>query len=123
MTKNALQVVQAFQESLSAGNSDWKELLTDDVTFKGPDNTVVGKEDNIKLNLEWAEMVNSYDPINLFGGETHVSMEGTYHVTSPTGQKIQIDTAEVYEVENEKISRIRVYYDGEEFRKAFAVSA
>ena len=118
MTKTALEIVQAFQEGIGT-NETWKELMHDDITFKGPDNTHVGKEANIKLNLEWAEMVRAYDPILAFGNDEYAHLEGTYHVDSPDGKAIQIDTAELYEIKDGKIKNIRVYYDGEEFRKAF----
>ena len=48
-----------------------------------------------------------------------VSLEGKYFVKTPTGNTINFDASEVYEVNNGKIKNIRIYYDAEEFRNEF----
>ena len=115
----ALETVQAFQVSMGSGTNDWENLVTDDITFKGPVDQVSGKEKFIKLNKGFFPMVRGYEPLNAFGNDTFVSLEGTFKVATPKGNEITLQMAEVYTVENNKIKNIRVYYDAEEFRNEF----
>jgi len=120
MKKTALETVQAFQMSMGSGNSDWADMVSDNITFTGPVDQVKGKEAFIELNNNFFPMVRGYEPLNAFGNDTHASLEGTFKVATPKGNEIALHMAEVYTVENGKIQSIRVYYDAEEFRKEFA---
>lgn len=119
MSKTALETVQAFQMSMGSGTNDWTEMISEDVTFKGPVADVKGKLDFIELNKGFFPNVKGYELLNSFGNETFASLEGTFKVATPKGNEIELEMAEVYTVENGKIQSIRVYYDAEEFRKEF----
>ena len=41
-------------------------------------------------------------------------------VQMPSGKTIQLDITEWYEIKDRKISKIKIYYDAEEFRKEIA---
>jgi limonene-1,2-epoxide hydrolase len=122
MTKTALQIVESFQQSLGAGTNDWEQLFAEDIVFKGPVDTVKGKTANIELNKNFMPLVKEYKPLNMFEGENFVSLEGIYVVETPSEKTINLNTSEVYEVINNQIKNIRIYYDAEEFRKEFAVN-
>ena len=116
----ALEIVQAFQMSLGSGTNEWENLVTDDVSFKGPVDHVSGKEKFIELNKGFFPSVRGYEPLQSFGNDTLASLEGTFKVATPKGNEIALQMAEVYAVENGKIKSVRVYYDAEEFRKEFS---
>lgn len=119
MNKTALETVEAFQMSMGSGTNEWKNLIAEDITFKGPVDQVSSKEAFIQLNNGFFPMVRGYEHLNSFGNETFASVEGTFRVATPKGNEIELEMAEVYTVEDGKIQSIRVYYDAEEFRKEF----
>ena len=116
----ALETVQAYQMSMGSGTNEWENLITDDITFKGPVDRISGREQFIELNKGFFPMVRGYEPLNSFGNDNFASLEGTFKVATPKGNEIALQMAEVYSVENGKIKSVRVYYDAEEFRKEFS---
>lgn len=120
MTKKALQIVQEFQQSIERGTDDWQNLFAEDVIFKGPVDTVIGKKANIELNKNFFPLVKEYKPKTHFEQGKWVCLEGTFVVNTPAGNTLTMDMAEIYEIVDEKIQNMRVYYDAEEFRKEFS---
>lgn len=120
MTKTALEIVQTFQQSMGNGTNEWENLFTDDITFKGPVDTVTGKEANIELNKGFFPMVKGYEPISHFEQGNLVALEGIFTIATPKGNIIKLEMAEIYEIKEGKIQNIKVYYDAEEFRTEFA---
>ncbi len=120
MTKSALQIVQDFQQSMGAGGSEWENLFSEDIIFKGPVDTVIGKSANIELNKGFMPLVQNYEPKSMVEQGNVAVLEGTYTIATPTGKTIELETAELYEVSDGLIQNIRIYYDAEEFRKEFA---
>lgn len=118
-TKTAMQTVQSFQMSLGNGTTEWMDLVSENVTFKGPVADVKGKKDFIELNVGFLPSVRGYEPINSFEQGNFACLEGLYKIASPKGNEIEFVMAEVYTVEKGIIQGVRVYYDAEEFRKEF----
>lgn len=119
MTKTALETVQHFQQSMGSGGDEWESLMAEDIVFKGPIDTVEGREANIQLNKGFMPMVQGYAPINAFTAGAYATLEGTYTISTPSGGTMSFTAAEVYEIKAGKIQNIRIYYDAEEFRKEF----
>ncbi len=119
---NALEVVQKFQESMGSGNDDWQNMFDEDIMFKGPVDTVKGIEANIELNKNFLPLMAGYEPLNMIEKDNYVVLEGKYLVNAPSGRTINLETSETYEVKNDKIRNIRIYYDAEEFRKEFGLT-
>ena len=120
MTKTALEIVQTFQQSMGSGTSEWETLFAEDIIFKGPVNTVIGKEANIELNKNFFPLVKGYEPISHFEQGNFVALEGVFTVATPKGNTIKLEMAEIYEIKEGKIQNMRMYYDAEEFRNEFA---
>lgn len=120
MAKTALEIVQNFQQSLGGGTEDWKDLFSETVTFKGPVETCVGKAENIELNKNFFPLVRGYEHISAFEQGKYVSLEGVLSVATPNNKVIKLNLVEIYEIEEELIQNIRIYYDAEEFRKEFS---
>ena len=122
MTQSALEVVQTVKQSMAGGTDKWQGLLADDITFRGPVVTNVGKEDYIQGNKDFFPLVKGYTPVSEFGQGDKAAFEGVLTLSTPTGGTIDLKTVEIYEVKDGKIQNHKAYFDAEEFRKEFAPS-
>ncbi|MBU0697728.1 MAG: nuclear transport factor 2 family protein, partial [Bacteroidetes bacterium] len=98
--KTALQTVQSFQMSMGTGTNEWMDLVSENITFKGPAADVKGKKDFIELNKGFFPMVRGYEPINAFEQGNYACLEGKFEVATPKGNEIVLLMAEIYTVEN-----------------------
>ncbi|MCB0711460.1 MAG: nuclear transport factor 2 family protein [Ignavibacteriae bacterium] len=120
--ESGMQILENFQSSLQSGNDLWKELIADDVRFEGPVDQVTGKENFIQLNERFFPMVRGYEFLRGLEGENSVSTEVKFKVATPDDGELDIHMAEFYDFEEGKIKQIKVFYDAEEFRKAFGIT-
>ena len=90
MTKTALEIVQTFQQSMGSGTNEWENLFATDIVFKGPVDTVKGKEANIELNKGFFPRVKGYEPISHFEQGNFVALEGIFTVGTPKGNTIKL---------------------------------
>jgi limonene-1,2-epoxide hydrolase len=120
MADSALQTVEQYQQLLGSGSDAWTDLITDDVSFVGPVMRVQGKQELVELNRSFLGFMKGYEPISSFDKGVMALLEGVFTLQAPSGKIIQLQMAEVYEVEQGKIRCIRIYYDAEEFRKEFS---
>ncbi|MDH5544420.1 MAG: nuclear transport factor 2 family protein [Gammaproteobacteria bacterium] len=121
MTTPSTQVWQAFMQSMQAGDNHWQSLVSDDVVFTGPVEQVRGKDDFIKLNLDFFKMVVAYDLHHQAAGENTVATEGTIKIKSPKGNELAFDLAEFYNIKDGKIQSVSIYYDPREFIQEFSM--
>ncbi len=120
MANSALQTVGQYQQLLGSGSDAWTDLITDDISFVGPVMQVEGKQELVELNRSFFGFMKGYESISRFEQGDMALLEGVFTVQGPSGKTIQLQMAEVYEVEQGKIRSIRIYYDAEEFRKEFS---
>ena len=120
MKKTALEVVNAFQQSLGSGNCEWENMISENISFIGPVDQVQGKQAFIELNKGFFPKVRGYEPKTAFDSGEYVCLEGIFKVATPNENVISLNMAEVYVVNEGKIQNVRVYYDAEEFRKEMA---
>ena len=118
--KTALETVQNFQQWLGSGDERWQDLFAEDISFKGPVDQIAGKTAFVELNKNFMPLVEKYESKTMFATDDKVVLEGIYSVNSPGGKIIDLETAEIFEVSDGLIQKIRIYYDAEEFRKEFA---
>lgn len=121
MDKKAEQVWQAFMQSLGEKTDVWQNLLADDISFTGPVMHIQGKEAYIKTTLDFFQMVKDFQLHRYAAGDTLVATEESFTVTTPSGSELMLDVAEFYEVQDGKIQSVKIYYDAEAFRQAFAM--
>ena len=121
MTKQAFQVWQEFSGSMQEGNKHWQDLVSDDIVFTGPVQQVKGKDNFIKLNLDFFKIVTGFDIHRHASGDGTVATEGTIKVKSPMGKEIAFDLAEFYNIEDGKIKSVSIYYDPREFVQEFSM--
>jgi len=112
-----MQVFQAFGEGMMSGTDSWKDVLADDITFTGPAAQVSGIDDFEKLNKSFISMVRGNRMKKAIEADEYVVTQIEIDVAMPSGKTITLDMNEWYEIKNDKIQSIKVYYDAEEFRR------
>jgi hypothetical protein len=120
MKKTPMQVFQAFGEGLMSGTDSWKSVIADDIIFSGPVDQVKGLEAFTKLNEGFLPMVRSNRMKNMVEAGDFVITQVEMDVQMPSGKTISLDMNEWYEIKEDKIQSIKVYYDAEEFRREAA---
>ena len=116
MKKTPMQVVQAFGAGMMSGTDSWKDVIADDIVFTGPVDQVNGFEAFCKLNESFMGMIRGNKMNRALEAENFVITQIEVDVAMPSGKTITLDMNEWYEVKNDKIQSIKVYYDADEFR-------
>jgi limonene-1,2-epoxide hydrolase len=117
MKKTPMQVVQAFGAGMMSGTDSWKDVIADDIVFTGPVDQVSGFEAFCKLNEGFMSMIRGNKMNRAVEAENFVITQVEVDVAMPSGKTITLDMNEWYEVKDDKIQSIKVYYDADEFRK------
>lgn len=106
-------LIQRYYDSLDQKDNKWQELWSEDAVFSDASQTLNAKGK--------AAVIQSFTPFLM--GVSHVKIkqlivDGTnacaiahYGYTNPKGEKMSQDVAEVWEVENEKLSQLTLYFD------------
>lgn len=115
--KTATEVFNGFMQGLSSGTESWKQFVSDDIVFEGPIDRVEGIVGFEKLNANFFPMVRNHQIKRLIESDNTVVTEIDCTVEFPSTSTLDFSMAEFYNIENEKIQSIRVFYDAEEFRK------
>ena len=116
MKKTPMQVVQAFGAGMMSGTDSWKDVIADDIVFTGPVDQVHGFDAFCKLNESFMGMIRGNKMNRALEAENFVITQIEVDVAMPSGKTITLDMNEWYEVKNDKIQSIKVYYDADEFR-------
>lgn len=119
MSKSALEILQAFQQSMASQTKEWMDLMDENIIFQGPVDTVKGKEANINLHIEFGKLVRGHKQLSLTAEENTVATQVIIKVETPSNNIIDLDIAEFYTMENGKIKFLKIYYDPTEYKKEF----
>jgi predicted ester cyclase len=117
----AEEIWGAYAQSMQQQNENWKDLLSEEVTFQGPAAKANGKEEYIKVTEDFFGMVRGANMKRYVANETLVATEVEIKVATPKGNEIILDMTEFYEIIDGKIRSVKVHYDAEEFRKEFEI--
>lgn len=117
MTKTSMEVVQEFGQGLASGTDIWTKLVSENITFTGPVDQVKGKEAFVKLNNDFMPMIRGHEMKNAVEAGNFVVTQIVMDVEMPNGKIVKLDMSEWYEVKDNKIESVKVYYDAEEYRK------
>ncbi|MEO9967407.1 MAG: nuclear transport factor 2 family protein [Reichenbachiella sp.] len=117
MNSTAIEVFQSFGEGMMSGTDVWKDYLADDINFIGPVDQVQGKEAFITLNESFMPMMRGSKMHQIIEKDNWVITQVAFDVAMPSGQTITLEMSEWYEIKDNQIQSIKVYYDAEEFRK------
>ena len=122
MSKNAEQIWQAFMQSMKENTSTWQKLLADDFHFSCPAKPSQNKAEYIQTTLDFFQMVKDTQLLRYVSTDSAVAVEINFTVVTPSGGDLSFDVAEFYEVQNGKIKSVKIYYDTDAFRQAFATA-
>ncbi len=117
MEKSPMEVFQAFGQGMMSGTDSWKEVISGDIIFTGPVDQVKGLEAFAKLNENFMPMIRGNEMKQAVETGNFVITQMEMDVSMPSGKIIKLDMSEWYEIKDDKIQSIKVYYDAEEFRK------
>lgn len=112
-----MDVHGAYGQGMMSGTDSWKEVLAEDVTFTGPAAQAEGKEAFIKVTEEFIKMIRDARMKTALEAGDYVITQVEIDVEMPTGNTITLDMCEWYEIHDEKIQSVKVYYDAEEYKK------
>jgi len=117
MKKSPMEVFQAFGQGLMSGTDSWKDVVANNVTFKGPIDQVNTLEAFASLNEKFMPMMKNNQVKQVLEAGNFVITQVIWDLAMPSGNTVQLDMTEWYEIKDEKIQNIKVYYDAEELRK------
>ena len=123
MKKSPMEVFQAFGQGLMSGTDSWKEVVAEDILFTGPVDQVKGLDAFTKLNEGFMPMIRGNEMKQAVESGNFVITQLLMDIAMPSGKLITLDMNEWYEIENDKIKSIKIYYDAEEFRKEMAIKS
>lgn len=112
-----MEVFQAFGQGMMSGTDSWKDYIADDIIFIGPVDQVSGKDAFIKLNESFMPAIRGNRMKQVVESGNWAITQIEMQVAMESGKTITLDMSEWYEIKDEKIQSIKVYYDAEEFRK------
>ncbi len=115
-SSDALMVYQAFGKELSSGSEAWKDYVADDIQFTGPVDQVTGKEAFVALNNRFMPSVRGNTVKNVVTSGNWVITQQEMQVAMNSGKTIVLDMNEWWQVEDGKITSIKIYYDAEQYR-------
>lgn len=117
----ALHVVQTYYEAFDNHRDGWQDLVSDNVSFKGPLQKANGKREFVALTSQFLQFHQETILLKRFEEGDSVCSICESVVNTPSGKPITISYAEWARVSNGRVSEFRVYYDPREFAKAFGM--
>ncbi len=106
-------LVQRYYDSLAAKTSDWQQLYADNATFS--DASEVLRADGRQAVIEsFTPFLKGVSRVQvkrmIVDGKVACAVVG-YEYLNPKGQRMSQDVAEVWEVRDEKLTRLTIYLD------------
>lgn len=106
-------IIQQYYDSLDQKDNKWQELWSDDAIF-GDASQVLnakGKEAVIQSFTPFLRGVAHVEIKQLIIDGDNACVIAHYDYINPKGEKMSQDVAEVWEVKNEKLSKLTIYFD------------
>lgn len=115
MMTQARKVFKSFRNSMLSKTEEWMSLLSEDVSLIGPLAQVKGKEGFIEVNKPFFASIRGSEILELIETENYIITQITTDVEMPTGKIITLNVCEWYEVDENKIKSLKVYFDTAQF--------
>jgi ketosteroid isomerase-like protein len=115
-TKETL--TQYFEELTQKGN--WQSFLSEDLaftSFTSPVKEVAGKAAYLESTKRFFSMITSLEVRDIIVDGSKACALTRYQLRAPTGAAFQSDVAELFTVEDGKISALGIYFDTAPFPK------
>ena len=112
------EIVKKFYEAKKPGNNGWKEMVTDDVAFKGTGMpSLQGKKSVIEITEDLLSRLQSSEIKQILVEGDVACVLNDYNMVLSNGEKFTLETAEIVTVKNGKINSFDVYFDTTAFQK------
>ncbi len=106
------EIVKRFYDTKKLGNNGWKEMVTDNVTFKGTGMpSLQGKKSLIEITEDLLTRLQSSEIKQMFVEGDVACVLNNYYMVLSNGEKFTLETAEIVGVKNGKINSFDVYFD------------
>lgn len=115
MTNQSKKVFKLFRESMLSKTDEWINLISDDVSLIGPLAQVKGKDAFIEINKPFFESIRESEILEVIETGNYVITQITTSVEMPTGKIITLNVCEWYEIIDDKITSLKVYFDTAQF--------
>ena len=106
-------LVQSYYKSLEEKDDKWKDLYLEDAVFSDASQTLLakGKEAVVQSFTPFLKGVAGIKIKKLIvEGETACAIVG-YEYVNPKGESMAQDVAEIWEVKNDKVAKLTIYFD------------
>ena len=115
MSNQPKQVFEAFRESMLANTDNWKNLISENVSLIGPLAQVKGKEKFIEINEPFFASIRGSEIYQILENGNYIITQISTNVEVPSGKIITLNVCEWYEIKENKIDSLKVYFDTAEF--------
>ena len=110
---NTKDLVQSYYKSLEEKDDKWEDLYLEDAVFSDASKTLLakGKEAVVQSFTPFLKGVAGIEIKQLIvEGETACAIVG-YEYVNPKGERMAQDVAEIWEVKNDKLAKLTIYFD------------
>ena len=106
-------LVQSYYKSLEGKDNKWKDLYLDEAVFSDASQTLLakGKEAIVQSFTPFLKGVAGIKIKQLIvEGKTACAIVG-YEYVNPNGERMAKDVAGIWEVKNDKLAKLTIYFD------------
>ena len=110
---NTKDIVQSYYKSLEEKNDVWKDLYSEDAIFSDAAQILLaeGKEAVVQSFSPFLKGVAGIKIKQLIvEGESACAIVG-YEYVNPKGERMSQDVSEIWEVKNNKLAKLTIYFD------------
>lgn len=106
------EIVLAYYEGIAA-KSGWETLLSEEITFTDPPLKISadGKEAFINSLNQFLRVVKTVRVKKMITENNNAFVLANYHLVSPKGNSLNLDVAEIWEVNQGKLNSLTIYFD------------
>lgn len=106
-------LVESYYNSLNNKNDKWQELYSDDANFADASQTLnaKGKIEVIQSFTPFLKGVEDIKVKQIIIEDEYACAVVNYNYRNPKGEKMSQDVAEVWEVKDEKLGKLTIYFD------------
>jgi len=120
MKNQPKEVFTAFRQSMLAKSDAWMDLIAEDVHLKGPLAEVHGKAAFIEINKPFFDSIQSSEIRQIVESQGYIITRISTVITAPTGKSLSLAVSEWYEIKDNLIQSLTVYFDTAELRNEIA---
>ncbi len=117
MANQPKEVFQLFRQSMLSKTDEWMNLISDEASLIGPLAQVQGKKGFIEINKPFFDSIRASEILEVIEKGNYIITQITTDVEMPMGKVITLHVCEWYEIHDNKIKSLKVYFDTNQFIK------